>query len=455
MVIQGGMTVILDRRQYHPDKMLGRSGEWYTWCHNKWWGIVKANDLSTIRGFRWALNQYCDDLGTFRQKLHAEIRKIENHENLSPQELYSKYLTVPTLAKAVKISLAQYQVVVDWVVDTYRLSDYGKLHTHPFLREIIERETVDCGFQDLKSEYVLRHAIKVYRDNGERMYFVSPGLEHELRNTSVRGMPEEFLRLPYQSIYLVCPVNERFRIFHDEDGWHDVEGVYLVEDHSSIPRTIRIVVTGLPNAGAKFDEDDAFYHWLLYLEEGKTIDECIERSFDVGRGKNPMVRKVEGSDIEIISGHGQDQGDVDVFVKNQKQLRAIFNYAMNVLLYVMHPDAEMRRFNTSADYDALRDRAMKARGKKRSSLFTRAKQARGKDRVLLGGSIVVSRKPTVPTQNPGTGTKHRVRTYVQGHWQTYWTGPRDGERTRVYRHKRPYWKGLKDGPLSSKAHVLK
>jgi hypothetical protein len=216
---------------------------------------------------------------------------------------------------------------------------------------------------------------------------------------------------------------------------------------------------GKPNENALHPEDDAFYHWSLFLKEGATMEQCLELSFGTGEGKYVVTRTVEGAKHRhLVSGEMESGEERSTFVKNLPELKEIFTYVMNVVLYIMHPDAEIAKFNLSEQYDRLRQRALKAQGKKRRKLFDEAKKYQSQVRTLLGGSVVVSRRPKDTGESVGTGKKRgklAVQTYVAGHWQSYLTGPRDGERVRVYRHKRPYWKGPKSGPVSSKVHLVK
>lgn len=452
-----------DRSLYHPDKALKRSGPLYKYCMDCWltaWRLKGRGDsrIALIN----ALQYYVGMLRKRQQTINKEAQKHKDFTTNQPRdakELYAQYLKIPAIKESVQIRLAQYQVVVDWLIDTYELREQGRLMTDWRYDLILTMETSDGeSVESMRSELIMRHAIKTYDLYGEKMYFVSPGLATELRNTSVKGMPEEFFQLPYPTVYLVCPEFEPFRIYHDADGWHDVEGVYLVEDASVTPRTVRVIVMGKPNENALHPEDDAFYHWSLFLKEGDTMEQCLATSFGTGDGTTVVIRTINGeSERGIVSGSPEGSHSIEMFKKNTPQLRAIFKYAMNVVIYITHPDAEIAKFNLSGRYDDLRRRALKAQGKKRRKLFGDAKGCRSNDRILLGGSVVVSRMPKEATALTGTGTKRKmqVQTYVAGHWQRYNVGPRNGEQTKVYIRKRPYWKGPKDGPISSKVCVLK
>ena len=149
--------------------------------------------------------------------------------------------------------------------------------------------------------------------------------------------------------------------------------------------------------------------------------------------------------------------ELNVFNNLKGQLIDMFKYAACVCLYATHPDAEIEPFNSSPEYQSLYRRALKAKGKKRKDLFQRAAKVRGEQRLLLGGSVTVSREKRAETLEGirGKGTKHKVRTYVQSHWQHYKVKLENGEYGRKYILKKAYWKGAKDLPVSNKVHQIK
>ena len=446
--------------EYHPDKSLARSGIEYGWCREKWDYLTERYDVKSKDGFKNALTHYMAVVDERHNKYNEESEKYKPAlmKIKDKQKLIQAMKRTP-MHDLIKLRLCMYQVITDYIIEEHDIPSYGRLITDPRYNVLAGMEfDQDTDFENATTESILRHALKVYSTCGQKMYFVSTALEHELRNTSVRGMPQEFFHLPYPCVYLVCPEKAPFKIFHHSTEWHEVEGIYLVEDEVIVPRTIRMILAGKLNDKSQHEADDALYHWSLYLKEGSTIEECIDASFDVGAGRVTQLRVLPEMD-----GHGErtftsggphsGQGTDELFVKLQPHLKEAFNYAFNVMLYATHPDSEITQFNSSLLYENLRGRAMKAKGKKRDGLFKRAREVKGKDRVMLGGSLVIDRSGEVgETKGRGAGAKHKVRTYVAGHWQHYWTG--EGRTERIYKRVRPYWKGPKDVPISRKAHRI-
>jgi len=450
---------------YHPDKSLARSGGEYEKLR-AWWDEARgALDVDVPKNFSIAMNNYLQRVQPYLDELRVEQASfLAKHAEKDLDEIYD--LLGPTkLHQAMQVLLAVFQVVSDYLIETYEHPSYALLAVDKRYHALCDyeytkfKESLDWSSEHCNTEFIVRHAMKVYKMCGEKMYFVSPGLEWELRNTELRKMPEEFLRLPYPSIYIVLPTKEPFKVFNDQTGWHDVEGIYLVEDEYTKPRVWRVILTGKPNENSKHKFDDALYHWTIYFHPGSTVEECIDFSTKVGMSQIEEAKREvvgpDGSICEVLNRVDPASEVAKIFKMMREPLLESFRYVMNVVLYASHPDAEVHGFNSNPEYDKLRQRAMKApKGKKRARLFERSRSLRGKDRLLLGGSVVVNRKEAEAAKSEGSGVKgkQKVRTYVAGHWQHYWVG--EGRTKRIYKRKRPFWRGPEDAPVTQKTHKL-
>jgi hypothetical protein len=429
-------------------------------CQKAWSKTVQNRpSMTSAYDFATAFYDYCGVLGDVRQELMAAFERLGLTDDMPAADVNHRLRTDALAMKLVHRRIAQFTVVCRWLISTYKLYSYSRFAVHPAVRALKKIEGEWYGEKHVASEYVLRHAVALYEECREPVYDVAPGLSRELLATTVKNMPEEFLTPPYPAMYLVCPRSPAFRLWHEADGLHDVEGVYVVEDSEIEPRSLRFLIVGLPNEKAVDGDDDAYYYWSMYLRPGTTLDECLKFSLDVGVGRQKLTRRLPGVDTEIISGVNVPESISMLLKKNLECVNGVFRYALNAMLYATHPDAEIRQFNTSAEYRALRRRALKVKGKKRRALLARALSEKGKDRKLLGESVVVSRGlPADCRQEPGSGKEGSpltVRTYVQSHWQVYWVGPRNGPRERRYRHKRAYWRGPKDGAIGTTTHFMK
>ncbi len=450
--------------EYHPDKCLMRSGAEYTWARAAWLKQAAFYDVKRLDGFKKAFVDYLDEAYA-RMDVHnaAGDKHRDRLIRMKDKGAQLNAMINTPLYTAVQLRLCIYQVISDYLVEQYDPPSYSRLVTDNRFKGLMLLENADSSSglssdENHATEVILRHALKTYQMGGEKMYFVSQALEQELRNTNVKGLPVELFHLPYPTVYLRCPEHKPFMIYNGETGWHNVEGMYLVEDEDVVPRTLRIVLTGLRNDNSIHEEDDALYHWSLYLEEGSTIDECIQKSFAVGEGTTTQVRvlpQAEDEEPQVIESTAMPVGSDghNIFMQVQPELLKAFKYALNVILYATHPDSEVVGFNSSTMYENLRGRAMKAQGTKRKKLFKRANDCKGHDRVMLGGTLVIDRgSEGEGTEGRSAGAKHTVRTYVGGHWQHFWVGK--GRTKQVYKRVRPYWKGPKDGHLSKKAHKV-
>ena len=352
---------------------------------------------------------------------------------------------------------APYWIAMNVILEDLGYASYSKLLTDSRYQHTVERECAyhKKDYTDLNTTRVMRYMLSAYQHYGKKVYTVSPGLSFTLQHTELRKMPAELLTLPYPCIYLVMPPNT-FSIYNHETGTHYVEGAYIVDDYSVEPRSWKLMLTGVANENSVSAEDDALYHYNIVLENGKSLEECIAETVKLAT-KGLAVRGVVG-DKQIVTGDLPDK-ELKVFNSLKGQLIDVFKYAACVCLYATHPDAETEPFNSSPEYQALYRRALKAKGEKRKKLFKRAAALKGEPRLLLGGSVTVSREnreaAIAGKQGTSQGSKHKVRTYVQSHWQHYRVRLEDGEYGRKYILKKAYWKGAKDLPVSNKVHRIK
>lgn len=330
---------------------------------------------------------------------------------------------------------------------------YGKLCVDPRFLELvkIEEKTLRMPQEELNTARVLKYCISAYRRYGKKLYVVAPGLSWEMLNIKLRKMPSELLHLPFHALYLTAPA--QLKVYNRFTGWHPLEGMYIVADNAVSPRTWRILLTAGPNEKSVHIKDDALFHFFIKLSDGQTIEECIENTLNDVDAAHDVSREIDGKTI-----HNSPMTDdqLDIFGMMREHLKKAFLYAVNVMLYATHPDAEQEAFNANPDFQKLWKRAHRAKGKKRKDLFARAKDAKGPTYIKLGGSVTVSRELRDAVESSkGKGTKHSVRTYVAAHWQHFWVGPRDGERKRIYKLKKSHWKGAKDLPVSETSRHVK
>jgi hypothetical protein len=364
---------------------------------------------------------------------------------------------------------------MDWLSEQLGVPSFPLLGIDPRMNYVqnmvaldpIEGKPPPMTIEARMTEYVVRHAMFWFTKYGKKAYRVSPGLQWMLENTELRRYPCDDLRLPFPVIYLSLP--PKYMIYNDTTGWHTSEGMYVVEDCNIIPRCWRLILAAKPNEKSVDEYDDAIYHWLVHFPEGRTVEESIQESIDVvykqheaGEYERILIMR-DGTERRFMSvGPANtviDGRRLKIFEDMQKTMLPLFRYVMNVVLYSTLPDADIVFSDASPEYAALRRRASHEKNeRRRKELKTRASAIGPHPRIILGGSITVSRETKEAQEKEmGDGSRHqKVRSLVSGHWHHFWTGPRkeQDKRNLIKKWVQPYWRGPEAAPLTEKEHVL-
>lgn len=390
-----------------------------------------------------AMEVYMDSMSVHFARHHSRWSKIET-EIRSSISLYPAFMSVVNRCPvrysfSAVMSMPEAQMLLNHVA---KLGDPEKMA--PFLEQIV---TI---FMAWYQDYCLKTC-------GDKVYLVKPDLRWALENTDLKGYPADLLRLPFPTIYV--DVENLIEIVNPLTGMHKASGVYITEDTARETRTWRILIVGKGKEesplGKKFD--DALYHYQIMLPEGKTVDDAIEYSFSF-LSKDAPVREIEldfeGRKIKISNGYASEENR-EQFIDMWGNLLKLFKYVMNVMIYVTSQDADVKFGAASPEYRALQERAMRAEGKKRRALFDRLKTMKADNAYILGGNIVIDRKPKT-AQVDSDETEHRkqkVRSLVSGHFRLYHIGV--GRTEAVTKWIAPFWRGPEHAPLTTKAHVVK
>jgi hypothetical protein len=278
-----------------------------------------------------------------------------------------------------------------------------------------------------------------YERAGKRTYDVHPELATRLRETELRGLMATDLRLPYEAIYVMVPKAAGLKVWNDETGWHDVDGMYVVEEHhlqayeqlgeptGEYRRGWRILVCGEPKGTAEVFgaaiPDDAISYFSIHLKDGWTLDQCLE---DARASIDEAVR------LQRVTWD----------LKNQIDWVGHFRWVMNVVLYCTWEEpGEHWEENTEAR--RLWERIQKLnKGPKQHELRQRLSKLTRQPRLRLGYTTKVQRGIEARTpaglhrmfEPGGSG----VRTRVAGHWKRQAHGPARAERKLIW--VAPYWR---------------
>ena len=285
-----------------------------------------------------------------------------------------------------------------------------------------------------------------FEQEGQRVYEVSDGLSDRLANTELKGLLTDDIRLPFPALYIGAPRVPQFRLWNTTTGWHQFEGVYLLEDRWAVDmlkflkqgqfatvselaksdwvlehRSLHLLLTGL-SKNPKDDMDDATFKLSIDLEDGKKLDQQVEAA----------ATRFEAEDAKT-------------------DWRNILNWVVNVMIYATWPDAERDHVFVDPEVKKLWARAQRTKGQKARKLHERLKQMDNRKIMLLGKSIRIDR--TAPqTNGEGTGREIEVRFRVSGHWKNQPHGAQNLLRKLIW--VEPYWKGSEDSPLKLSTYKL-
>ena len=277
------------------------------------------------------------------------------------------------------------------------------------------------GLRDDYLDCMANVQLGYYHKHGGHFYSISPDLAWKLYNTDLRKMPMELVRSPYASIYIALPVE-----FDIQFNGETVCGLFIeqipMQDGSDFCFSLQ-----MSNMDLKFTTVEMW----IDLTKGITIDECIDKIDD-----------------RVL--------DKENAPKDTVELKKMFRFAVNVVLYATHPDAEAVCINnTNPDFAALYKKAKAAKGQRKRKLLNDIDSTKCKPTILLGGSVVVSREEKEACASSGLpGAKLTSRCYVAAHWRHVWSGPMDGERKCTYQLISSFWRGPMDGLVSNKTHVM-
>lgn len=296
------------------------------------------------------------------------------------------------------------------------------------------------------------HAVS-YELAGKRTYDVTPGLGEQLMDTELRGVMTEDLRLPYEAIYIVVPSRTGLRVFNEISGWHRCIGLYIAEDpamhevdisgtwkEKGSVRGWRVMAVGEDKKQLMDHGDDAIVYFRVPLPSEQSLDDIL----------NWTVRDFTKAEAAF-----QDYAKLTGLREMGEEWKRIFNWAMNVVLYVTHIEpGENWMMNLEARRLWERIQKLPKKSGKREKLKQRFSGMQPRYRLVLGSKITVKRGQPEGKQGE-SGIKRKVlhvKTRVAGHWRRVAHGR--GRELRRWQWIQPYWK-FKDGIELSKDHEVK
>lgn len=432
----------------HPEKALLREGSHYSWCQSAIKELEKKFDVKDPNGFYGLMEELKNRLVERSEKF------VDNAEAMSwlftaynralMERVFEDYEDDPSYSR----------VVLD---PRFKICDRNE--RMQFAQIAIAAGVDPTSMEEVVfTEYIVRHAVTLWRLSGKKVYVVAPQLRWMLENTELRKYPSEDLKPPHQALYIDMRGAE-YKIYNEMTGWHPIEGVYVIEDRACTPKRWRLLVVGLANENSKRKDDDALYHWTIVFPEASTIEEALQYTVETSLSPDARDMVVDGKNITVdnapVGGKQVQDRQRKIFEEMTPVLLSLFRYVMNVLLYSTLPDADIVFSDASREYRDLKSRLHKLpkKSSKRQKVLQRLNKMGPKPRIVLGGNIVIDRKKEASEKGSGTGRKHKVRTLVSGHWHHYWVG--EGRKDKIRKWVSPFWRGPEMAPLTEKRTVLK
>lgn len=264
---------------------------------------------------------------------------------------------------------------------------------------------------------------------GTKVYLPSRGLAEQLYYTELDGLTVENLQLPYKAIYIMVPDTANLKIWNHISDWHKVVGVYVVEDARHGHRNWRFLVCGerkaLTEPLDKNISNDALVYFSVALPAGMALEKAIattQKGVDKDRGTSPLIN--------------------EAFSTTKNDWKDIFQWVMNVVMYITSDEAEFESFVANKDARQLIDRIKKlpSKSKKRRRLQDQLNRIRLRRRTILGKSEERVLKPG--KKRGGWTLEYEV--LVKGHRKQQAYGP--GWAYRKWIRIRPYTKGPEGVP---------
>jgi hypothetical protein len=272
-----------------------------------------------------------------------------------------------------------------------------------------------------------------WENAGKKTYIVSPKLAEGLRMTHLKKFKANQLKLPHSGVYISFPP-EMFTMSIVNMGMRDEEpvtlegininGAYIVEDPN--PKDMRMwrIVIVCDDSRTSTMGAAQIFHFYMPLFDDKSVDECVNFSIDVMKGKERFEYTVP-----LISG-GTYTGSFDNVDTRQtppevlKSAKEVFEFLMNTVLYITNSEVDAILRDANPEYDALRKRMLDAVGAKRDKLKERLRNFTPKPVIVLGGNYTIKRGDTAEegTDEEGHTWKMKVRTLVGGHWRNQGCG---------------------------------
>jgi len=285
-----------------------------------------------------------------------------------------------------------------------------------FIKFLLE---LDGGQQSLTTSASLQllYSVFTFLKSGGSVFKIRPDLIRSLRDTDIPSLPVELLRAPFEGLQIQVP-----------------KGTFA----EPAEQLQNIFVGDIP--GDRFRVVFVFGEYTNYVNLMTNGQETI---------KNAMARTRRKS-------HDEMPAELLQAVKEESMYEDyysadVFRFAVNCMLYVTCPDADMYQDKTRQHELHQRLQGLKG-GQRRDTLLRKLAQERERKIYIVGANIRLSQEYAADLTKSGKSwiLKHRCR--VRGHWRLQPYGPKNSLRRQKW--IRPFFKGPTYAEMVEKGYVV-
>lgn len=271
-----------------------------------------------------------------------------------------------------------------------------------------------------------------------RIYLIEEGIGELLLNTKLGDIVSlDHLKFPFFTMYLDLPDSEfevRYRLGDGSVQVGPLEGIYILEDNEITMSKEDLV--GL--ADTRPELVDRSLRPVVFILVSKSIegqgilpmDDCLftfPMFFHEGSLKPQIDRRVE----EFLGRKkAEDDVDTEVLEKNLNHFKGIFEWLVNIMLYITMPKSRVDRGkgNQGVPLKKLEKNKRKRREIPDKNVF------------IVGRGIKIShliKKGQKEARSGKTGVKRQAH-LVSGHWRDVRYGPMKVDGVKVPKEKRSF-----------------
>jgi len=252
-----------------------------------------------------------------------------------------------------------------------------------------------------------------YRQYGQQSFVAGPHLQEMFDRTSLEGVPQDQLKMPFPCLYLALP-DCPWKIWGGVTGWHNVSGVMLRYDEGS--NSFTFFLWGAENEKARVAGDDASFWLNLDLNEADRMGLDLETYLLTVMGDRERELSDTHPDTAIA-----EQRRGEIYNQIEDTAISIIRVAFNLLIYLQSNSPERsvdpkqvarKQERKDIQRQLSRIKNPKKRRTKVNALQRRLAQLSDACVTWIGESIERS-AGTSHGRKPG---QRRVRHWVRGHW---------------------------------------